>query len=209
MLTHKQVWEALDKLAARQGLSPSGLAKRAGLDPTSFNKSKRISTGDSARPRWPSTESLAKVLDATGASLEDFAELAAGARARLATGQGLPVVHIKAAAVSAFDDAGTPATSDRAATPVWSDAAWILVVNTNRFAPVYRDGDHLLVDPQARITAGDRVVVRLLNGEAQVMTLDDLSTDQIDLSPLNPLADPLHLKPADVAFMARVVCVQH
>ena len=54
---------------ARAALQPSasGLAKRAGLDPTSFNKSKRV-TGE-GRPRWPSTESLAKVLEATGASL--------------------------------------------------------------------------------------------------------------------------------------------
>jgi phage repressor protein C with HTH and peptisase S24 domain len=41
-LTHPQVWNAIDRLAARYGYSASGLAKKAGLDPTSFNKSKRI-----------------------------------------------------------------------------------------------------------------------------------------------------------------------
>jgi hypothetical protein len=54
MLTHGQVWAALDRLAERAGLSPSGLARRPGLDPTTFNKSKRI-TPD-GRERWPSTE---------------------------------------------------------------------------------------------------------------------------------------------------------
>ena len=54
MLTHAQIWTALDRLAERAGLSPSGLARKAGLDPTTFNKSKRI-TGD-GRERWPSTE---------------------------------------------------------------------------------------------------------------------------------------------------------
>ena len=63
MLSHSQIWTALDRLAARAGLSPSGLAKKSGLDPTTFNKSKRI-TPD-GRPRWPSTESVAKALDAT------------------------------------------------------------------------------------------------------------------------------------------------
>ena len=48
MLTHAQIWGALDRLAARAGLSASGLAKKAGLDPTTFNKSKRI-TPDGAR----------------------------------------------------------------------------------------------------------------------------------------------------------------
>ena len=41
-LTHGQVWIALDRLAERAGLSASGLARRAGLDPTTFNRSKRV-----------------------------------------------------------------------------------------------------------------------------------------------------------------------
>ena len=32
MLTHAQVWTAIDRLAERYALSASGLAKRAGLD---------------------------------------------------------------------------------------------------------------------------------------------------------------------------------
>src|SRR5262249_31856574 len=73
MLTHAQVWSALDRLAAAAGLSPSGLAKKSGLDPTTFNKSKRI-TRD-GRPRWPSTESLAKALAATGTSIGAFVQM--------------------------------------------------------------------------------------------------------------------------------------
>jgi phage repressor protein C with HTH and peptisase S24 domain len=60
MLTHAQVWSAIDRLATRAGLSASGLAKRAGLDPTTFNKSKRFTA--EGRARWPSTESIAKAL---------------------------------------------------------------------------------------------------------------------------------------------------
>src|SRR6185369_10885839 len=73
VLTHDQVWTALDRLAARSGLSASGLAKRAGLDPTTFNKSKRV-TPD-GRERWPSTESVAKALAAADASIETFVQL--------------------------------------------------------------------------------------------------------------------------------------
>ena len=58
-LSHPRLWAAIDKLAQAQGLSVSGLAKAAGLDPTSFNKSKRVTA--EGRPRWPSTESLARV----------------------------------------------------------------------------------------------------------------------------------------------------
>ncbi len=73
MLTHGQIWRAIDGLAAARGLSPSGLARLAGLDPTTFNKSKRGDAG--SKLRWPSTESIAKILAATGMTLADFAAL--------------------------------------------------------------------------------------------------------------------------------------
>ncbi len=70
MFTHAQIWSGLDQLAKSKGYSPSGLAKLAGLDPTSFNKSKRKSP--EGKPRWPSTESLAKVLAVTQSTMSDF-----------------------------------------------------------------------------------------------------------------------------------------
>nr|WP_272213171.1 hypothetical protein [Marinicella sp. W31]MDC2879117.1 hypothetical protein [Marinicella sp. W31] len=69
-LRHSAIWSALDELAAGHKLTPSGLARKAGLDPTAFNKSKRI--GKDGRERWPSMESIAKVLDATGSDLSAF-----------------------------------------------------------------------------------------------------------------------------------------
>jgi hypothetical protein len=71
MLTHAQIWNALDRLATRAGLSASGLAKKAGLDPSTFNKSKRITPDGHAR--WPSTESLAKSLAASGTPIDERA----------------------------------------------------------------------------------------------------------------------------------------
>ena len=76
MLTHSQIWNALDRLAAHSGLTPSGLAKKAGLDPTTFNKSKRI-TGD-GRERWPSTESVAKASADGSTPVERSPDLAVG-----------------------------------------------------------------------------------------------------------------------------------
>src|SRR6187397_1779603 len=104
-LTHNQIWTALDRLAARAKLSPSGLAKRSGLDPTTFNKSKRI-TPD-GRARWPSTESVAKSLAATGTSIETFIALISET-ARPIT-QGLPLIGCaEAGARGFFDDGGFP-----------------------------------------------------------------------------------------------------
>jgi orotate phosphoribosyltransferase len=77
MLSHEDIWNAIDRLAQTFGYSPSGLAKQAGLDPTSFNKSKRLSPD--GKPRWPSTESIAKILSVTGATMGEFIALIEGA----------------------------------------------------------------------------------------------------------------------------------
>src|SRR5260221_14697639 len=103
-LTHSQVWTALDRLADRAGMSPSGLAKRSGLDPTTFNKSKRIAAD--GRERWPSTESVAKALAATNSSIDTFVQLIGdGARG----GQSVPLLGFAQAGNGGyFDDSGVP-----------------------------------------------------------------------------------------------------
>jgi hypothetical protein len=105
MLTHAQIWNALDRLAARAGLSASGLAKKAGLDPTTFNKSKRITPDGHAR--WPSTESVAKSLVATGTPIDIFVQLI-GDGSRPVHSQSVPMIGFSQAA-KAFDAAGFPA----------------------------------------------------------------------------------------------------
>src|SRR6202035_5882866 len=105
MLTHDQIWTALDRLAERGGLSASGLAKKSGLDPTTFNKSKRI-TPD-GRERWPSTESVAKALAATNSSIDSFVQLI-GDSTR--TVQAVPLLGFaQAGSGGHFDASGAPA----------------------------------------------------------------------------------------------------
>lgn len=70
MYAHEQIWQGLDRLAAQQGVTISALAKKAGLDATTFNKSKRHMPD--GRPRWPSTESLLKVLNVCAVTLAEF-----------------------------------------------------------------------------------------------------------------------------------------
>jgi phage repressor protein C with HTH and peptisase S24 domain len=70
--THAKVWRAIDRTAKAHGLSASGLARAAALGPTAFNKSKRLSR--TQEPRWPNVETVAKVFDSVGDSVEDFVE---------------------------------------------------------------------------------------------------------------------------------------
>lgn len=70
VMNHYQIWHAIELFAREHGMSCSGLAKRSGLDPTTFNKSKRFSKYE--QPRWPSTGSISKILEATNAKPADF-----------------------------------------------------------------------------------------------------------------------------------------
>lgn len=72
-MTHKALWNAIDKLAKKQGMTCSGLAKFSGLDATTFNKSKQFSSDGT--PRWPSCSTIAKIINATETSIVDFAKM--------------------------------------------------------------------------------------------------------------------------------------
>ncbi|MBO5740337.1 MAG: hypothetical protein J6R52_04730 [Alphaproteobacteria bacterium] len=72
-MQHKTLWNSIEQLAKLQGLTCSALAKRSGLDATTFNKSKRFSSDGT--PRWPSCATIAKIIEATNTSLLEFAEI--------------------------------------------------------------------------------------------------------------------------------------
>lgn len=205
MLTHPQIWNALDRLAARSGLSVSGLAKRAGLDPTTFNKSKRI-TPD-GRPRWPSTESVAKALAATGASIDTFVTLIT--EGNPVASHAVPLIGFaEAGAGGYFDDAGFPVGKgwDEIALPVIKDEhAYALEVSGNSMEPVYRDGDVIIVSPAATIRKGDRVVVKSKDGEILVKELRRRTSKSIELKSLNREHSDRTLPMQDVVWIARIV----
>ena len=203
MLTHGQVWTALDRLAERGGLSPSGLARRAGLDPTTFNKSKRI-TAD-GRERWPSTESLAKALAATNSSIDTFAQLIDSAR----TAQSVPLIGFAPAGASGyFDDSGFPSGKgwDEVALPSANDEhAYALAISGDQMRPAYRDGDIIVVSPGTRIRRGDRVVVKTRAGELMVKELKRRTAKTLELQSLNPGQVDRVLAAGDVEWIARIV----
>jgi phage repressor protein C with HTH and peptisase S24 domain len=203
MLTHGQVWTALDRLAERGGLSPSGLARRAGLDPTTFNKSKRI-TAD-GRERWPSTESLAKALAATNSSIDTFAQLIDSAR----TAQSVPLIGFAPAGASGyFDDSGFPSGKgwDEVALPSANDEhAYALEISGDQMRPAYRDGDIIVVSPGTPIRRGDRVVVKTRAGELMVKELKRRTAKTLELQSLNPGQVDRVLAAGDVEWIARIV----
>src|ERR1700675_317947 len=204
ILTHAQVWTALDRLAERAGFSPSGLAKRSGLDPTTFNKSKRI-TGD-GRERWPSTESVSKALAATTSSIDTFVQLI-GDTAR--TVQSVPLLGFAQAGSSGyFDDSGFPAGKgwDEVALPSASDEhAYALEISGDSMKPAYRDGDIIVVSPGTPIRRGDRVVVKTSGGEVMVKELKRRTAKLLELQSVNPAHADRTLDADQVEWIARIV----
>jgi len=213
MLSHEQIWGAIDRLAERYALTPSGLARRAGLDATSFNKSKRLS--QDGRLRWPSTESIAKVLDATGASLEQFLGfLRSGemsAQGISTAGSSIPLIGFaQAGAGGFFDDGGFPAGQgwDMVEFPAATGheaGVYALEIQGESMLPLYRDGDILIVEPGAQIRRNDRVVVKTREGEVMAKILLRQSARSIELMSLNPEHPNRSFDLADVEWIARII----
>ncbi len=205
MLTHSQIWNAIDNLARRSGLTPSGLAKKAGLDPTTFNKSKRVTP--EGRPRWPSTESVAKALAATGTRVETFMSLLTD------TGKAaishVPLIGFaEAGAGGYFDDGGFPVGKgwEEIAFPsVTDEHAYALEISGDSMKPAYRDGDIIVVSPAAPVRRGDRVVVKTRSGEVMVKELRRKTTKSVELKSLNSEHRDRTLPMSDILWIARIV----
>ena len=208
-MKHDDIWRALDTLAAEYGLSASGLAKRSGLDATTFNPSKRrLPDG---RARWPSTESLAKVLDATGASLELFTSLVTGSATVVSARpqRRIPLLGLaQAGGDGFFDDAGFPVGGswDEVSLPEIGDLnAYALEIAGDSMEPVFRDGDMVVMSPAAPIRRGDRVVLRTIGGEVMAKQLARRSAKRIELKSLNPDHRDRSFDLVDVAWVHRII----
>ena len=204
-LTHNQIWNAIDRLAARAKLTASGLAKKAGLDPTTFNKSKRITP--EGRPRWPSTESVAKALAATGTKVDTFVNLITDS-GKVAISNVPLIGFAEAGAGGYFDDGGFPVGEgwDEIAFPAVSDDhAYALEVSGQSMEPAYRDGDVILVSPAAPIRRGDRVVVRTKGGEVMAKELKRRTAKSLELRSLNAAHADRTIAATDVLWIARIL----
>ena len=205
MLTHSQIWTAIDRLAERAGMTASGLAKKSGLDPTTFNKSKRITP--EGRPRWPSTESVAKALAASNTKIDTFVKLITDS-GKVAISNVPLIGFAEAGAGGYFDDGGFPVGKgweDIAFPSVTDEHAYALEISGDSMKPVYRDGDIIVVSPGAPVRKGDRVVVKTKSGEVMVKELKRKTTKSVELKSLNAEHRDRTLQMSDVVWIARIV----
>jgi phage repressor protein C with HTH and peptisase S24 domain len=206
MLSSVDIWSGIDALAARFRKSPSGLAKLAGLDPTSFNRSKRLSADTPPRERWPSTESLSKVLAATGVGFCEFASLVDPAGAR--PWRGVPLLGFaQAGDLGFFGEDGLPVGQDwdEVDPPGAGDNVYALEISGDSMLPVYRAGDRIIVQPTPEPRRGDRVVVKTLEGEVMAKETVRITASRLELASLNPDYPGRVLERKDIAWIARIL----
>ena len=207
MFSHKQVWAAIDTIAERYGFSASGLAKKSGLDPTSFNPSKR--NGPDGRPRWPTTESIANLLEAAGASVEEFSDLLTGRKGQPPRRKQIPLLGLARAGKGGFfDDSGFPVGNgwDEIDVPGVTDAtAYALEITGDSMLPVYREGDTIIVSPGATLRKGDRVVVKTTDGQVMAKVMQRQTAKNVELASFNKDHDTKTLDMKDVDWIARII----
>jgi len=204
LFSHSQIWQALDRLAEVNGLSASGLARAAGLDATSFNKSKRATPN--GKLRWPTTESVAKCLDATRTSLDDFAGMLHGMQPSRRT---VPRIDLdRAGEKGLFDDAGHPSGDG------WDEInllrvndrhAYALKISGNALMPAYRDGDTVIVSPGSSLRPRDRVVVKTANGECLIRLLQRETSTVVEFAPVSPHQAIQSIDRSEIRWMARII----
>lgn len=215
MISHDTIWIAIDRLAESAGFSTSGLARKAGLDPTAFNRSKRISP--EGKPRWPSTESISKVLIVTGATMTDFIALVETREITIPTktsaARPIPLLGLAQAGRDGFfDDAGLPSGGgwDEVRFPevhTIDENTYALEIQGDSMQPLYRDGDIVVVGPTAQLRKGDRVIVKTRKGEVMAKELTRKTAQKVELKSLNAEHDDRVFAVADILWMARILWV--
>ena len=223
MFSHRSIWDAIDGLARRHQLSVSGLARLAGLDATAFNPSKRVSKD--GRGRWPSTESIAKILEVTKENLDQFlprdmayrqiqsADIGHAYAQNTSEKNSVPLLGFaQAGAGGFFDPSGFPVGQG------WEEidfpsrgnnqdtnTTYALEVTGDSMQPAYRDGDILIVSPNEQLRRGDRVVVRTTDGEVTAKILHHQTEKLVELHSLNPAHPPRKLNRDKVEWIARIL----
>ena len=203
MLTHPQLWRAIDAIAARRNVSLSTLAQSAHLDRTVLDPSKRVSRN--GHERWPSTETLWKLLAGADVTLSEFGELLGDTPAS----RSVPLLGLAQAGERGFfDDAGYPIGEGWDALEVPGvDGVYALEVTDASLLPVYRQGERLLIEPVAEPRRGDRVVVSRRDGVVTAGEAISVSVTRLAVQPLDPHQASMTLKRAEITRVGRIVWV--
>ena len=87
--------------------------------------------------------------------------------------------------------------------------AYALEVGDNSLAPVYSEGDLIVVSPRTEIRRGDRVIVKTIDRDLLVAQLMRRGVRRLEIAPFAGGKSTETLAVAKVAWMARIVWSNH
>ncbi|MGB1077274.1 MAG: hypothetical protein ACPG05_03125 [Bdellovibrionales bacterium] len=198
MFTHEEIWTALDRLATANNYSTSGLAKKAGLDPTTFNKSKRI-TAD-GKPRWPSTESIAKTLAAADATLVDLIGFIENTPTQTTSRSG-PLDHFELSQdhLKQLNQKPLPALISA------PKGSYAVTLATAQWAPIYKKDSTLIVTQANSFTAGETVLIETKDKQFIIMTVDGEDAKTISLRAIVINEPDRRVEKSDIVRSAKIL----
>lgn len=203
-MKYEQVWDAVDKLARAHGLSPSGLAKKAGLDATTFNKSKRIRPD--GKKRWPSLDSINKILDACNVTFEQFYSL---------IDEGLTPEMMNAVPYINYSRLGSEKEirDNRLVTDDWkrmhfpdaSSNLYAIDIDVSDFEPFFKNGSAIIVAKNSEIRKNDRIVVILKNGDILIKEFVHRTPSTLVLCDLADSRREMNVNLVDIELINRIL----
>ncbi len=203
-MKYEQVWDAVDKLARAHGLSPSGLAKKAGLDATTFNKSKRIRPD--GKKRWPSLDSINKILDACNVTFEQFYSL---------IDKGLTPEMMNAVPYINYSRLGSEKEirDNRLVTDGWkrmhfpdaSSNLYAIDIDVSDFEPFFKNGSAIIVAKNSEIRKNDRIVVILKNGDILIKEFVHRTPSTLVLCDLADSRKEMNVNLVDIELINRIL----
>ena len=208
MLTHENLWTAIDTLARMNGFSTSGLAKKAGLDPTIFNKSKRISVD--GRLHWPTTESIAKILGVNNSSFGQFASIIHNK-----AGQG-DYINLPQAKLSGLQGKASfinpnghidPDLRIKHTDSTGIDCQSFMVkINTNSYAPMFEKKSSVIATTNGGVRKSDIAIIALTSGSSIIAKIHKLSSHIVEIISLEE-SNETHsiILNKDILWMARIL----
>jgi len=215
MFSHDDIWMAIDSLANDYGYSTSGLAKKAGLDPTAFNRSKRMSP--EGKPRWPSTESVAKILAVTNVTMVDFMtyiHIETPLPKAQTQAHTIPILPLSLANdTTHFTAEGYPHGTgwNTLSCPDFmgqNQSLYALKIDSDRYQPLCRKGDILILTPQSSPRQGDRVIIQAKERAILIGDIKNTSGETLDILPCTAIQNEHSLPLNDIDWVARILWIR-
>ena len=203
-MKYDTVWNAVDNLAKSLGMSPSGLAKKSGLDSTTFNRSKR--KRPDGKNRWPSLDSLNKVFEFCNITFEEFYKYGEtdNPPENLNT---IPYIKLSGVSKREYCQEGEICTTnwETICFPDGTKNLYAVEIDNTDYAPLYKFGTTLILAKHSEIRRNDRVAVFKKDGDFLLAEFIRGKPRTLELQNLNAPEESFSENIDDILFLSRIV----